>query len=267
MPTLMTTGPTGTFGELAKIRSALDAGPFAPGPTGRLAGIFVPWAGSRLEREGGIYYVGMATHGAYGADIPQTTFDAQLALAESLCTNRRDHLAHTPFWQFLDGLTWALLGAPSAETSDRWGWSNLLKIGWSEGAPNDWRKEMKDAQQDICAVALRKEIERLHHSLVVIVSFSPLNVLDSDKVFPQLIQNWNMDYESNWKKDYHEQTGLWWFNDQKSGNLYVHGHHPRPAVYGGYWGSALGRTIQLARASMPRFARSVKGRRKVRHFP
>src|SRR5271165_5640986 len=104
MPTLMATE---TFGELARIWTSLDADPLTPREEGKLAGIFVPWAGSRLVDHGGIYYVGMATDGDYDADAP-LTFDARAQVAESFCTTTRHDRAGTPFWQFLDGLTWAL---------------------------------------------------------------------------------------------------------------------------------------------------------------
>jgi hypothetical protein len=139
MSTLMTIE---LFERLNKIREALVANPaFARGPAERIAGLCVPWAGPGLKESGGIYYLGMATSGDYWADAPQT-FDARSQVARSLCANRHER-AHRPFWQFLDGLTWALLGAPFDETSDRWGWSNLLKIGWSGGNPDEWPSPIK----------------------------------------------------------------------------------------------------------------------------
>jgi hypothetical protein len=109
-------------------------------------------------------------------------------------------------------------------------------------------------QRDMCAISLSEELEQLHHSLVVIASNETQNVLDHDRVFSQLIPNWKPNFEDNWRKHYHEQTGLYWFYDQRSGNLCAHGYHPRPTMQQGFWGAALGRTIQLARALMPRFA-------------
>jgi hypothetical protein len=120
----------------------------------------------------GICYVGMATDGDYWADDPQL-FDQRVQIAESLCNNRHDR-ARSPFWQFLDGLTWALLGAPFNETSDRWSWSNLLKIGWSVGNPNQWRPPveplLKEKQRDVCIAALREEFVKLHEILIIIAS-------------------------------------------------------------------------------------------------
>lgn len=238
MPTLMTTE---TFGKLLEIWRALDARPPTLGQTGRLAGIFVPWAGARLIGEGGIYYIGIATAGDYRGDADPPTFDAQRDVVESLCTDNCRDLAASPFWQFLDGLTWALLDGPFHETTNRWGWSNLLKIGWSDANPN---AELRAAQQTTCINALREEFDKLHDSLIVIVSNDTFGVLDSPYLFPQIVPLWNTNY--------HEQTGLYWFKDQRLGNLYVHGYHPR-ATLGPReprWGSALGRTIQLARALM-----------------
>jgi hypothetical protein len=118
----------------------------------------------------GIYYVRMATDGDYGG-TPRQTFARQLRRAEDLCTTRHDR-AGSAFWQFLDGLTSALVGNPFEKTADRWGWSNLLKIGWSVGNPNQWRPpvepKLKDDQRDVCVCALRQEFEKLHKTLIVV---------------------------------------------------------------------------------------------------
>jgi hypothetical protein len=254
MPTFMS-GPT--FAELARIHSSLNNGPLPPTKEGRLAGIFVPWAGARLKDAGCIYYVGMATDGDYWADDPQT-FDQQLRHAEELCNNRHGR-AGSPFWQFLDGLTWALLGGPFDKTSDRWGWSNLLKIGWSVGNPNAWRPPVEprliNEQRAACVASLCEEFAKLNNSLVVIVSGNTFGVLDSPDLFSNLIPNWQQKYEDNWTKDYHVDTGVWSYADSKSGNLYVHCEHPGYAArtWYSFWGSALGRIVHLAR-TMSRFA-------------
>jgi hypothetical protein len=201
----------------------------------------------------------MATEGGYLADEPQN-FDARSQVARSLCANGRHERAHRPFWQFLDGLTWALLGGPFDETSDRWGWSNLLKIGWSGGNPEEWPSPIKpkliDDQRSACVASLRDEFEELHDSLVVIVSSNTFGVLDNADLFPQLVPGWQDKYDDNWNKDYESSTGVWSFKDTHSRNLYIHAEHPRRAVSAikPYWGSALGRIIHLARTMMPNLA-------------
>jgi len=249
MPTLISRE---TFGEFAELRRTLVNGRFpsaSPEQPG-IAGIFVPWAGDRLIGEGGIYYVGIATRGEFWASDTQD-FDTRLGVTEQCVSGREG--CETPFWQFLDGLTWALFGAPFDQTKEQWGWSNLLKIGWSEGNPG---QRLRDDQRDICAKSLREEFEQLHHSLVVIASSGTQNVLDHPAVFPQLVPRWKASWSDNWHQNYDTQTGIWWFKDVYSGNLYVHNYHPRRMVQAGdsFWGSALGCTIQLARALMPRFA-------------
>ena len=181
----------------------------------------------------------MATAGLYMGDDDPPTFDAQLQLAESLCVNNRN-LEHSPFWQFLDGLSWALLGAPFNETSDSWGWSNLFKIGWSSiNNPSNWRQPLIGDQRDVCIAALNEEFVQLHDSLIIIASGERFGLIEK--------------YEDKWNKDY-EETGVWSFTDANSHNLYVTCYHPRYLVSGGrVWGSALGYTIHLAR-TMPRFA-------------
>ena len=213
----------------------------------------MPWAGSRLS-EGGIYFVGIATDKDYWADDPQT-FEQRLQRTEWVCNSKVGDWLHSPFWQFLDGLTWALLGDSYVKTVDRWGWSNLFKIGWSSiRDPQQWPPPLKDKQRDICVTALREEFKQLHETLIVIVSAGRLDVLDSPDLFPTFVPQWQEEYEDNWNKDNHETTGVWWLKDPNSRNLYVHGYHPRAAVQQRFWGSALGRTIHLARSLLPRFA-------------
>jgi len=195
----------------------------------------------------------MVTAGPYMGDDDPPTFDAQLRLAKSLCVSNRD-LAGKPFWQFLDGLSWGLLGAPFDETSDSWGWSNLLKIGWSSiDNPVRWPRPLREDQRDVCASALCEEFAKLKNSLVVVASRDEFGILA--KSFPRLLPQWRTEYNDNFIGDYNEQTSVWSFTDPKSGNLYIHCDHPGYFVRARerFWGSALGRIIHLARA-MPKFS-------------
>ena len=254
-PTLM---KRQTFENFRAIRSRLAAGPLLNVPTGELAGVFVPWAGSRLRADGGIYYVGMATNGPYCTNAPNE-FDERARFAESLCITRDRGLVRTPFWQFLDGMAWALLGGPFNERSERFGWSNLLKIGWSDGNPNQWRPPIAplliDEQREACVTSILEELENLHDSLIVIATANAFGVLEDIELFPRLVEEWQSDYQQNWQKSYYEQTGVWWFKEVRSRNLYVHCFHPGYAVRASdsFWGSALGRIINLAQ-DMPAFA-------------
>ena len=49
-------------------------------------------------------------------------------------------------------------------------------------------------------------------------------------------------------------TGIWWFRDEGSGNLFVHGCHPSAARQAHFTEAALDRTVLLARNLLPRFA-------------
>lgn len=107
MPTLITEE---SFDQLKNVRDDLVvATPLAPGKPGRVAGICIPWAGHHLIVEGGIYYVGIGTCDDFYAD-EEHTFQARLRVTENHVQGREG--AGTPFWQFLDGLTLALFGAP-----------------------------------------------------------------------------------------------------------------------------------------------------------
>ena len=129
----------------------------------------------------------MATDKDYWAEDPPD-FDQRLMRAESICMGHVFDWPRSPFWQFLDGLSWALLGAPLFESADQWGWSNLLKIGWSVGNPSRWRRQvptLEKERRDVCIVALREEFAKLRNSLIVVASAYPLGVLDSPELFPK----------------------------------------------------------------------------------
>jgi hypothetical protein len=164
MPTLMSEE---TFSELARIHKCLREEGFGAATAGELAGVFVPWAGAELKQKGGIYYIGMATDRDTDGSTKQS-FKTRLAITTDFCTKGRHFRASSPFWQFLDGLSWALFGAPFHETTNKWGWSNLLKIGWSSGNPHQWRAPVRpsliDEQRVTCSKALSEEFTGLEDS-------------------------------------------------------------------------------------------------------
>ena len=233
-----------TFERLAQVRGQLlDQGfPCATPEQPGVSGLFLPWAGRHLAEAGGIYWVGAAAEGAYAAEGEQS-FEACHERAAELCDRGPHARAHTPLWLFLDGLTRALLGGPYDATTNRWGWSNLLKIGWSEGAPEDWPPGLVERQRGVCAAALREEFARLRASLVFVGSLDDFGVLGEA-----------LGGAPDWHGEHDEATGLWWFRDERSGNLFVHGCHPGTARRGRFTDAALDRTVLLARNLLPRFA-------------
>jgi hypothetical protein len=204
-----------------------------------IAGLFLPWAGRRLAEAGGIYWVGAATEGAYGAESEQS-FEACHERAARFCDRGPHARAHTPLWLFLDGLTRALLGGSYDTTAERWGWSNLLKIGWSEGPSRDWPPELVERQQAACAAALREELAGLRRSLVFVGSLDDFGVLGEA-----------LGGIPDWHGEQDEAAGIWWFRDEASGNLIVHGCHPSVARREHFSEAALERTVMLARNLLP----------------
>jgi hypothetical protein len=241
MPTLMTRP---SFERLALLRTQLidqgfpSATPEQPG----VAGLFLPWSGRRLAEAGGIYWIGAATEGAYGAEGDQS-FEACHERAARLCDRGPHARAHTPLWLFLDGLTRALLGGSYDTTTDRWGWSNLLKIGWSEGTPQGWPPELVERQQAACAAALCEEFAALRRSLIFVGSLDDFGILGEA-----------LGGMPSWHGEQDEATGIWWFRDEPSGNLFVHGCHPSAARRGHFSEAALDRTVLLARNLLPHLA-------------
>jgi hypothetical protein len=229
------------FERLARVRSQLIDQGFPPATPERagIAGLFLPWAGRHLNEAGGIYWVGAATEGAYGAEGEQS-FEACHERVARLCDRGPHARAHTPLWLFLDGLTRALLGGSYDTTTERWGWSNLLKIGWSEGAPRGWPPELVERQQAACAAALREEIAGLRRSLVFVGSLDDFGILGEA-----------LGGIPDWHGEQDEAAGIWWFRDETSGNLIVHGCHPSAARREQFSEAALERTLMLARNLLP----------------
>ena len=203
-----------------------------------VAGIFVPWAGPRLIRDGGIYYVGIATDGAYGADESQT-LERCYSWAATVGNGERHELSHTPFWRFLDDLSSRLLGAPSHETADRWGWSNLLKIGCCTGSPSEWPELVITAQRPACIECLKHEFSLLEQTLIFIGSNDDHGILSE-----------SLAKKPEWDKS-EEDAGIYWWWDEKASNLYVHGYHPNFAQFHRFFDAQLNKTVDLARRRLP----------------
>lgn len=232
-----------TFERLTQLRRQLVDQGFASATSDQagVAGLFLPWSGHQLAARHGIYWVGAGTDGSYGADREQT-YEACHERAARLCDRGPHALAHTPVWLFLDRLTRALLGGSYDTTSDRWGWSNLLKIGWSTGSPETWPAELVERQQHACAAALREELGHLRDSLVYVGALDDFGILGEA-----------LDGAPAWLGEHDKASSLWWFHDKASGNLLVHGCHPNAARQDEFSEAALDRTILLARNVLPRF--------------
>ena len=231
------------FERLAQVRSQLIDQGFAPATPDRagIAGLFLPWSGRELATKGGIYWVGAGTDGIYGAEGEQS-YEACHERAARLCDRGPNAQAHTPLWLFLDALTRALLGGSYDATSSRWGWSNLLKIGWSAGSPDVWPPEVVERQQHACAAALREEIGQLRNSLIYIGSLDDFGILGEA-----------LGSTPDWHSENSTTTSIWWFRDQVSGNLFVHGNHPSTARREEAAIDAIERTVLLTQNLLPRF--------------
>jgi hypothetical protein len=199
-----------------------------------VAGIFVPWAGRKLkEKEGGIYYVGIATDGEWGGEyFYPSNYTECLGLTADMCKKRHDR-ARTPFWKYLDRLTTTLLGGSFETTHEWWGWSNLFKLGRTAGTPAQ-NAGLISRQLDECIIALQEEFLSLKNSLIVIASAKSYGVLEG--AIPGL-GTWDCS---------HENSGVHCFQDQ-SGNLYVWGYHPGHAQRKKFFEKQLKATVKLAR--------------------
>ena len=88
-----------------------------------------------------------------------------------------------------------------------------------------------------------EEFGRLRRSLVFVGSLDDFGVLGEA-----------LGGTPDWHGEHDEATGIWWFRDEASGNLFVHGCHPSAARRGHLSAEALDRTVLLARNLLPRLA-------------
>jgi hypothetical protein len=230
MPTFMT--PT-TFASLTSTRDRLNR---TVHPPNGMSNIFVPWAGSDLKEKRGIYFVGIALNAEMAAADQSLT--ARLKWTEGIWQAGR---RGSPFWSFLDGLTTRILNGPYLDTSERWGWSNLLKVAWGDGRLEHWPSDMKKGQRKVSIAALREEFANLHQSLVFIASGGDYGVL-----CPVVGK------KGLWNKE-QQECGLWWLQDRASENLFIHGYHPNPMRQGGYFDAALDNAVSLTKKLLPAF--------------
>jgi hypothetical protein len=216
-----------TFCRLVTIRNALLEHDTTKNDT---AGLFVPCAGEQLIKSGGLYYIGIATRGEFERGEPQDMPSCVDRTRKWLCSGNRHEISGAPFWNYLDKLSCELLGGPYEKTFDRWGWSNLIKIGSaSRYCPSP---AMLVAQYEACVNALKEEITQLTKSLVVIVSADDFGFLSK------------VGLNEPWEKDC-EGDGLWW--KRESGNLFVWAYHPAYARRRLFFDAQLKRSIELAR--------------------
>lgn len=224
MPALITEE---LFAELHRVRTHL----VARDGKAAIAGLALPWAGDKLMAEGGLYCVGAATAGTFGACEPQT-FDACGARSSNLCNRARRKCS--PVFEVLDHLSHGLFGAGYKRFHARWGWSTLVKIGRTSGTPDRWPASHFNTQREVCARSLDSEFGHLRRSLIAIVTSDDFDMLGT--VALRLQNSVEFAYD-----------GIRFFWDGPHENLYVQGADPNAALAQGFGSGQLQRTVSLAR--------------------
>ena len=108
MPTLLNLR---SFENLTDIRKTIAANEGRK-TLGTPMDVFVPWAGLALESSRGIYYLGAGLDAEENHPDYSATFEAALEATEQFVQSGMRGRRHSPFWNFLDGLTTDLLGGP-----------------------------------------------------------------------------------------------------------------------------------------------------------
>jgi hypothetical protein len=186
------------------------------------SGIFLPHMGNALQSGGGIYYIGQATHGwpepaeqsAQACQAVTRAFlDSDSAMLDGGTLSTQ---WHTPFWRFLNLLCERILGARMLDCRERWGWSNILKIGASPDDPPKWGQEMVNVQRASCIASLEYEFDQLRNTCIYIASSS-----NDFGVVRKVRENEKLRHDS----PAHKALGLQSYHGP-NGNVIFYGPHP-----------------------------------------
>jgi hypothetical protein len=216
------------FHNLIAARNEI-AGSFTASDKYGAAGIFLPFQGKKLLDDGGFYYIGQATRGEWYADQEQTkpnslswsddfiNFEGKPTNGGSLYGERNRN-----FWKFCDLLSQSLFGGGMLETRQRWGWSNLLKIGayndyGAQHGPAQWGQAMRNIQREACTACLKNEISSLRRTVIYIASTEHFGIC------PDAFG------EDMWHQEKYEAVNDTWVRifPWNNNNIICHGPHPR----------------------------------------
>ena len=189
-------------------------------PTGPM----LPYAGEDLvSGGGGIYFVGIATDGDFQSD-PSLSYAARIERVARMVQSRQG--AASPFWRFIDQVCVRSFGRPFNECPERWGWSNLVKIGASEGVPTP---ELAHAQRDLCVEAFAEELGSLRRALVVVLTAQTHGILEA--ALTSLAGR-----PLTWDKR-HTDAGIYTF-DPRPHLRVLHAYHPKYAALARFFDAA-----------------------------
>ena len=103
---------------------------------------------------------------------------------------------------------------------DKWGTSNLFKIGSNKTAnPSQWEPEFIEYQKNASIAALKHEFSQLRNSVIFIASDNDYGLLEP--VLPEA--------GSKWEKTY-EKEGIYFWRDRVTGSIFINGYHPQAAL-------------------------------------
>lgn len=227
MPSLMAEP---IFSELAEARANYRKS--LPNPDSLIAPIFVPWIGDHFKQsQNGIYFVGIDL-APESSDVPQI-YDERLLATEHFIDHDLSNYEHRPFWRYVGSITQNLLGGRPFQTSNKWGWSNILKIGRSDSLLH---QKLIQTEREACVKTLKQGFNYLRNSLILIMSADGFGILSTA-------------LESvTWNTEREDETGTWWAKDAATGNLIVHSYHPGFSFRQKFADAALNFTMELARA-------------------
>jgi hypothetical protein len=215
----------GTFEQLLAARTEISK-EFKKNNKYDAAGIFLPFRGKDLQ-EGGFYYIGQATRGDWWACEEQSAANSLLWSNEFIRSEGKPvgggtlyAEQHRNFWKFCDQMCRSLFDSGMLESRERWGWSNLLKIGaFNSGdrqdGPSSWGDEMHEIQRGACIACLRDEVSALQRTVIYVASTSDLNICK--EVFGEAAWRRGEEVGDTWVRVFP------WDND----NIVCHGPHPQ----------------------------------------
>jgi hypothetical protein len=181
---------------------------------------------NRLPDTRALYFLGIATDKYY--PNLRSFKQALNRLDKEFCEDPSGR-SHTPFWQFLSGITLDMSGKRHYDCIELWGWSNLFKIAYNSGRPSEWDPAFYEDQRQVGAMALAHEFAQLSNAVIFIGTNDDHQMIRS--VLPDV--EWDMSYNVD---------GISFWQDDRAHNLYIWGYHPLPARLNRFFDRMLART-------------------------
>jgi uracil-DNA glycosylase len=204
------------FNEVVQTRRAMEEKNPDPDRIG-IAGPFLPWIGEEiLDSKPGIYIIGIATFGPYGAGRKAWTLEE--IRQESGEVLQDESIRRRPFWRFVNRLAEAVYRKSFFECAEKLAWSNQYKIGlFSKAGKSDVNpekcKELREMQFELCKKILQCELQFAEKCAIVFLG-------DGSLIYP------TVGGKDAWDTERHRELGIWVLKNADNRLPVFYDYHP-----------------------------------------